>query len=90
MASGSTDSNDSFDSKVSGEARVGAMAISIDLLIDLDRFVDRFVDSRVTSAECLVLLVELADLFSLVECFVLLVVRLVSLVECSVSRFESS
>lgn len=88
MASGSTDSNDSFDSKASGEARVGAMAISI-LLIDLDCFVDRFVDSRVTSAECLVLLVEWADLFSLVECFVLLVVCLVSLVECSVSRFES-
>ena len=90
MASGSTDSNDSFDSKASGEARVGAMVISINLLIDLDRFVDRFVDSRVTSAECLVLLVEWADLFSLVECFVVLVVRLVSLVECSVSRFESS
>ena len=50
MASGSTDSNDSFDSKASGEARVGAMVISINLLIDLDRFVDRFVDSRVTSA----------------------------------------
>lgn len=93
MANGSTDSNDSFDSKASGETRVGSTVISVNLLVDLDRFVD----SRVTSiecsvllVECLVLLVEWAEyLVSLVECLALLAACLVSLVECSVSRLVS-